>query len=298
MAKGKKITSKFKKTKIGLKKVNVPNLSGLSRAAAQAALANVGLTYSESTENTTDSGLDNILSTQNISPGTTVEIGTPVNFTYKIYVAPYYNPYYNPYSNPPPYDNPYSNPPPYDNAPPYFNAPPEYPPLDLPPLNFNPPTKSIGITTLIITPNGLVPAKDLQVGDTLVSADIEGFPYDSLLNTPQDALAWTGVDPSISETTTTIVSLNRVLSPRGVLINGDVFSATHYILIKRENIAKFVLSTEVIHSDLVYDLADSTWNEIVDIQVADIPHEVVSINCEPYDIFFTEHMLVHDSVSV
>lgn len=118
---------KIKSSKSGNRKVNVPNLSGLSRSAAQNLLTSLGLSYSESSTTTSIIGEDNTVSSQGASASSVVNIGSTISFVYKSYVAPYSNPppYYNPYDNPPPYDNtyynPYNNPPPYDNT--YSNPP-------------------------------------------------------------------------------------------------------------------------------------------------------------------------------
>jgi sortase (surface protein transpeptidase) len=82
------------------------------------------------------------------------------------------------------------------------------------------------------------------------------------------------------------------------MINNDLFSNTHYVLVKKGAKALFVLSTEVSMTDKVYNYNTSSWENVTVLQKADIPHEVVSINCEPYDVFYTERMLVHDSVDI
>ena len=75
-----------KAKKTGVRKVNAPNLSGLTRSQAQAALSAVGLVYSESTTNTSDSGLTNYIQSQNKSSGETVLIGSSISFVYYNYV--------------------------------------------------------------------------------------------------------------------------------------------------------------------------------------------------------------------
>ena len=347
--------------KVGTRKVNVPNLSGLTRSQAKTALESVGLTWSETAANIENINLDQSIVNQGTSSGITVNIGTSISFTYYNYVAPppYYNPYYNPYSNPPPYDNPYynpySNPPandcvedsdgycangtwmqywyspsglyncparpggsclpnpyyntyynPYDNPPPYdnvyYNPYSNPPPYDNPPYYnpyFNPSfAKSVGVNTLVRTPSGLVAAGSIQPGDILSSANIIGFPYENLPGAKEEALAWSSDSPVIEPAETTVVSVVKRTAEGGVLINTDVFSETHYILVKRDNLAMFILSTEVVISDKVYSYATNTWEDIINLQSENIPHEVVSINCEPYDVFYTERMLVHDSVSL
>jgi beta-lactam-binding protein with PASTA domain len=88
--------------KVGIRKVIVPNLSGLSRSQAKTSLESVGLTWSETASNIENVNLDQSIVNQGTSSGVTVNIGTSISFTYYNYVAPppYYNPYYNPYNNP------------------------------------------------------------------------------------------------------------------------------------------------------------------------------------------------------
>jgi len=70
----------------GIRKVTIPNLSGLTRTQAQSLLSSLGLTYSESTTNTSDSGLTNYIQSQAVSSGSTVLIGSSLPFIYYNYV--------------------------------------------------------------------------------------------------------------------------------------------------------------------------------------------------------------------
>jgi hypothetical protein len=72
----------------GIRKVTVPNLSGLTRTQAHSLLSSLGLFYSESTSNTSDSGLTNYIQSQTVSNGSVVTIGSSVPFVYYTYVNP------------------------------------------------------------------------------------------------------------------------------------------------------------------------------------------------------------------
>lgn len=74
--------------KHGRRKVNVPNLSGLTRAQAQAAITARGLLYSESSTNTSDLGNSDKISSQSVSAGSAVLFGETVPFVYFNYVDP------------------------------------------------------------------------------------------------------------------------------------------------------------------------------------------------------------------
>ena len=138
----------------------------------------------------------------------------------------------------------------------------------------------------------------MQVGDVLLSADIEGFINSPQENSTQIALAWSDTNPNINITETTVVLINKKMSDGAVVINSDIFSNYHYILIKRDGVAKFVSSVDVLNTDLVYSYEDQVWEEITTLEAVPIVHEVVSINCEPYDMFFTEKILTHDSTAI
>lgn len=183
-------------------------------------------------------------------------------------------------------------------ADPPIYAPPSGPPIDLPPLG--PPIgKSVSVTTLIRTPSGLVSAESLNIGDILLSANLEGFPYNPGEGIVEEAFSWTSDNPNLNIVNTTIVGITRRISEKAVIVNGDIFSDWHWILVKRDGITKFVRSEDIIEgTDYIFDVDSNSW-EIVDLfEVIQVGHETVSIDCEPYDMFFTEKMLTHDSFSI
>lgn len=280
--------------------IAVPNVYGLSETAARAAITGAGLLVGTVSGTTgSDSGLDQKITSQSISAGSLVDALTTVNLTLYTYVAPYNNPY----SNPPPYGNysnynnvydNYSNV--YDN---YVNVydnpppPPQDPPV-LPPSTW----KSLGVHTLVRTPDGLVAAGSLKVGDVLISANIEGVPYMSTPESYQSIYNWTESDPQIEYTTTNVVMIHQKMGDTVVAINGDIFSQYHYILIKRDGLVRFIATADIVNTDQIYSYASNSFEPITMLQSVPVSHEIVSIDCEPYDIFFTQEMLVHDSVSI
>jgi len=177
----------------------------------------------------------------------------------------------------------------------------ELPPLD---LDFFGPgfgeigLKSININTLVRTRDGLVAAHDLKVGDKLLSADIATFPYDNLLVTDMDLIEWIAQNPQVNLVETEIVNIRTRISKWAVIVDGDIFSDTHYIMVKRGDVTSFVKALDLEDTDLIWSYAERDWLSISILKKIDVNHEVVSIDCEPYDIFFTERMLTHDSNTV
>jgi hypothetical protein len=399
--------------RVGRRKVNVPNLSGLSRSQAKTLLESVGLNWSETASTIQNINLDQSIVSQEIESGNTIRIGDTVSFSYYNYVAP-------PPPPPPPPSGPPSGPPqgPPQGPPPAVSdctdddasfcnnidsqgygdvyqyqyspsgqftcspryigrsfcgvptppsgppsgppaappsgcqeygiasygscnwnpfiagctqsvqrynvdcttyedyifcsgcsqppadppaappsGPPSGPPADPP---FGPPIgKSVSVSTMVRTTSGLVRAENLNVGDVLLSADLEGFPYNPAEGVTEEALAWTSDNPNLNIVNTTIVGITRRISEKAVVVNGDIFSQWHWILVKRNDITQFVRSEEIIEgTDYIFDIDSNSW-EIVDLfEIIEVGHETVSIDCEPYDMFFTEKMLTHDSFSI
>lgn len=300
--------------------VVVPNLAGVSTTTAQQQLSALGLNHAiGSAVTTSTSSLNNTVSSQSPASGSVVVSGTVVTYNYFNYVAPAPTPTPVPPAPSPVPPAPQPVPPQPQPVPPVPQpvppAPPEPVPFDFPPIAqpptdpiippFDPPLnfpvappKSIGITTLVRTPQGLVSATDLSVGDKLLSADIQGFPYDNITYTEQDAINWQGENSNINIVETEIVDIRRSISKFAVVINGDLFSDTHYVLAKRDGVEKFIMSINIDSTDLVWSYVDNSWKPITMLEKVEVDHEVVSIDCEPYDIFFTENMLTHDSRSV
>jgi hypothetical protein len=157
---------------------------------------------------------------------------------------------------------------------------------------------SINIFTLVRTIKGLIPAWYLKVGDKLLSADIEGFPYNNLLATDMDLIEWDAQNPQINLVETEIVSLRTRMAKWAIMVDSDMFSDSHYILIKRNDVTKFVKAMDLELTDLIWSNSAQDWVNIGLLRKIEVNHEVLSIDCEPYDIFFTERMLTHDSSTV
>jgi hypothetical protein len=157
---------------------------------------------------------------------------------------------------------------------------------------------SINIFTLVRTIKGLIPAWELKVGDKLLSADIETFPYNNLLTTDMELIDWDAQNPQINLVETEIVSLRTRMAKWAIMVDSDMFSDSHYILVKRDNVTKFVKAIDLELTDLIWSNSAQDWVNIGLLRKVEVNHEVLSIDCEPYDIFFTERMLTHDSSTV
>ena len=50
-----------------------------------------------------------------------------------------------------------------------------------------------------------------------------------------------------------------------------------------------------METDLIFSPSENDWKEITDYKATTQKELLISINVEPYDVFFTDNALVHDS---
>jgi hypothetical protein len=175
-------------------------------------------------------------------------------------------------------------------------------PFGFTPFGFTPfgftPVKSIGADTLVASkvPEGLTLAHNLSVGDVLYSADIEGLDLTSGQTLADYFSEWSAENPVINTNyETTIVSLAARIVDKVVIINGNKYSYSHYILVQRDGVAKFVKVYDVLDTDMIYSPMFDGWQPVIDLKTIEGNELVISINTEPYDVFFTDNAIVHDS---
>jgi len=175
-------------------------------------------------------------------------------------------------------------------------------PFGFTPFGFTPfgftPVKSIGADTLISSkvPEGLVLAHNLSVGDVLYSADITGLDLTTDIPIAEYFANWSQENPVINTNIeTTITALSAHVVDKVIVINGNKYSISHYILVKRDGISKFINVVDVLDTDLVYSPTLADWQPIIELRESEGKELVITINTEPYDIFFTDNALVHDS---
>lgn len=158
--------------------------------------------------------------------------------------------------------------------------------------------KSISLHTLVLTPGGYVQASSLKVGDELVSTEIPGL---GINFTKEDVYNWSASPEGLNivpDKVTTITHLGSSQASQSVSVNGDIYSGSHTMLVKRDGIAKMVNSSDLLDSDHLWSTDINNWTPITELIISEIPHEVISVNCEPYDMFYTDHFLVYDGYQI
>jgi hypothetical protein len=70
------------------------------------------------------------------------------------------------------------------------------------------------------------------------------------------------------------------------------------ILSKNSNgVVAFVRSDTITEDYQVWSLDARDWVPVTSVETIAYIEQVYTINCEPYDIFFTQNMLTHDSIA-
>ena len=154
--------------------------------------------------------------------------------------------------------------------------------------------KSISLHTLVLTTNGYTQASNLKVGDELVSTEVPGL---GINFTKQQVINWTGNPEDlqmIPDKVTTIVNIASSQAQESVSVNGEFYSGSHGMVVKRDGIARIIVTRDLLDTDELWSADTNTWTPITELIISNIAHEVISINCEPYDMFYTDHFLVYD----
>lgn len=290
------------------KRISVPNTVGMVRAEALSLLNSLGLSVIENNTGTSNESLGGKIIDQSIAENSVVPVGTQIEYTYGSFS---FTPFgFTPFSFTPAPDPPV-DPTPYSFSAPLIDPPFSFTPIVLPPYDFTTynftgfsfaPTpgeggKSLGAATLVKSknPQGLILAYNLKVGDVLYSAAIEG------INTSNDQISnyiqnWSTQDTSIdTDIETTVVAMAARITDGAIVINENKYSKAHWILIKNNEGIKFKNVTDVLLTDLIFSPMTQDWNPVTQCMPINSTELVVSINVEPYDVFFTDNALVHDS---
>jgi hypothetical protein len=293
----------------GSRKNSVPNVVGVAKTTAETNLTNAGFVYNTTNENTTDSNLNNTIKSQDITAGEVRSIGTNVNLVnYTFSFVPFgFTPFgafgFTPFGFTPFGFTPFGFTPfgftPFGFTPFGFTPVFSFTPITV--FSFSPPS-CIDEDTLISTPNGLVAARNLQVGDEVYTVSLQEVPESDI--TGQYDFDYVGFMSetltSVQKTITTIVSIQP--SPRNVVLcfNGEeekLFSTSQPMFVKSNNFYQVIPAGAVEIGDYLIKVdIDGNFIEVLVESVENIAKDttVYQFNCEPEDWFIAGDYLVHN----
>jgi len=303
----------------GTRKTNVPNYLGQTSTDTQTSLTNLGFVYIYNTTDTTTESDNLKIYSQSISSGQLYTLGSQVSVEYYVYVAPFFPPFFPffpPYFPPffpffPPYFPPF-----FPFFPPYFFFP-FFPPYFPPFFPFFPPRFApvgpyfpacLDENTLVLTNEGMKPAKDIKVGDTLLTVDALGLsnqPNATPLEINVKNLNITNLRST--QVTNVIVSdkTDRVYFNENTEIQ---FTETHPIFVKRNNEYRVVEAGSVQEGDIIIIINISLLKEQINIsevitetvinkvekKTLDVAKNVYTFSCDPYNWYFAGNILTHN----
>ncbi len=158
------------------------------------------------------------------------------------------------------------------------------------------PGDCIAADTLVETVNGPVKAKDLAIGDVLVSYSIPEIGIDE----EHSMLSWISNSLTLSERVETSVSVIKEKDANIIVFNGDTsarYSTTQPVFIRSNNKYKIVPTHVIAIGDYLVKINDD--GTVKHVKVRDINTEpdedkTYQISCEPYDWFIAGSYLVHN----
>jgi len=158
---------------------------------------------------------------------------------------------------------------------------------------------SLGYLTNVRTPNGLVAAANLQVGDEVLTANVDGLPTVDSLASLATLDAWTTTGAPYGNVTTKVIDIKTHMANTIIIINGEYFTEDHRFLVNRGGTVSVIAAVNISQdTDEIWSYASQAWEKISQLQVVEnASYEVVSINTAPIQWFYTEDALVYDSAS-
>jgi hypothetical protein len=214
------------------------------------------------------------------------------------YFPPFFPPYFPPFFPFFPYFPPY--------FPPFFPFFPYFPPFF--PPRFGPYfTRCVDEDTLILTSNGLTSAKDIKMGDSLLTVDVQA------LESGQGTFDLNTTDLNINSKFVMTEITNIIVAQKAdrVYFNNDhanKFTETHPIFIKRNSVYRVVEASSVTEGDVIIIIDPNKLHEFAITQDAvseitvtsvtketlDNPKDVYTFSCDPYNWYFAGNILTHN----
>lgn len=253
----------------------IPNFVGQSTATAQSTLTSLGFNYNTTNENTDNSGLNNTVKSQD-KEGVS-ELGATVNLVnYTFSFAPFGAFGFTPFG---------------------------FTPFGFTPFGFTPwrVGPCVHEDTLIRTPNGDIPAKNIEIEDVISTINIDELPHEDTNSTEVD---WRSIAiptlTSLGNAETVITAVVPSIVQEVVWFNGDInskFSLNHPMFIKGDPFYVFVEAGGIGVGDILIQVdSDGSVIEmpVTSVDTDDTSHTVYQFSCEPQDWFIAGNLLVHN----
>ena len=267
----------------GIRKAIVPDLSGMNRTQYQAALTALGLTYTETAQNTSDSNLDQKFFSQGTAAGTTVIIGSSVTMVYYNYVYPGFSHYgsfghYGGFGHYAGFGH-YGSFAHYGSFRHFFAYG----------LNATEAPWG-GVLNSILTPGGFTVSSELMINDKLVTV------LSDELNKDLKTSDWfvSELNNVLNSEETSISSVVEEVVEELIVINGSLhFAKQQSVLAKKGELISFVKFENLDESYQLYSALNKDWMDIARLERMSFIDKVNMVKCEPYNWYIADGLVVN-----
>lgn len=257
------------------RKVQVPNLSGMTRSQAQAALTAAGLSYSETNENTGDSGLDTKIKDGTQTTGT-VLLGSTVSYTYYTYVYGgfyhgfgFYGGFYHGF-----YHSFYHG---------FYHG------FGFSSYGLNVSSSPwIGVNLNIKALDGYILPVNLEtqtVVETKQIAELDGLLDPTQLNSETITL---------TDATSMVLEVTQSVGDTLYVVNGNHYSPNHYVLAKKDGVHSFVNVADIDESYSVYSASANDFIGVESTEKIAYIDNVYTIKAQPTNLLIINDLLIFD----
>jgi hypothetical protein len=257
------------------RKVSIPSLTGMTRTQAQAALTAAGLSYSETNENTGDSGLDTKVKTGTQTTGT-VLLGTTVTYTYYTYV---YGGFYHGFSH---YGGFYHG---FYHS--FYHG--FYHGFAFGGYGLNVSSSPwIGVNMNVRSVDGYVIPINLEPQTIIETRQIAELKD---LSDPTELKSET---LTILHSSSMVLEVTQSVGDTLYVINGNHYSPNYYALAKKDGIYSFVNVADIDDTYMVYSASANDFISVELVEKIAYIDNIYTINAQPINLVIVNDLLVFD----
>ena len=268
----------------GARKVEIPDLTGMTREQAQAALTYKGLAYSETNENTSTEADGTKIKAGTQTTGT-VLIGSTVSYTYFTYVYPgfyhgfshygsFYHGFYHGFGHYGSFGH-------YGGFYHGFSHGGGYG------LNVSS-SPWVGVNLNINAQDGYIVPSNLEVSTIVNTVNIEelvGLSDPTWLNSSTI---------TISPSTTVVSEVSQAMAEKLYVINGNHYSPNYYILVKKNDTYSFTNIKEIDEAYKVYSFSTGDFIDVTSTEEVAYIDMAYTIKCEPNNLLIVNDLVIFD----
>lgn len=261
------------------RKVDIPDLTGMTRTQAQAALTAAGLSYSETSENTSTEADGDKVKAGTQTTGT-VLLGSTVSYTYFTYVYPgfyhgfsHYGGFYHGF-----YHSFYHS---------FYHG--FYHGFSFGSYGLNVSSSPwIGVNLNVKATDGYILPVNLEPQTVIETKNI------AELENSSNPMELNSSTISLSDGTTTVVEVKQEIGDTLYVINGNHYSPNYYALVKKNDTYSFVNVADIDQSYSVYSYGANEFIDVESVEKIAYIDNIYTIKTDSANPIIVNDLLVFD----